>query len=100
MAFEFKINKEVVLVNVEETDKVSILKKMADKLEKGGYVKKSFVTGILEREKIFPTGLQAKGFGVAIPHTDAEHVNSPMIAIATLKNPVKFNIMGVKKMKH
>lgn len=97
MAFEFKIDKKVVLINVAETDKASILKKMADKLENAGYVKKSFIDGILKREEIFPTGLQANGFGVAIPHTDAEHVNSPMIAIATLKNPVKFNMMGGEK---
>lgn len=97
MVFEFekfRLDKKVVLINLEDKDKIEILKKMADRLQREGYVKKSYIQGILKREKIFPTGLQAKNCGVAIPHTDIEHVNSPMIAVATLKNAVEFNMMG------
>ena len=47
-----------------------------------------------EREKVFPTGLQIDDKGVAIPHTDMEHVNRSAIAIASLKNPVSFYQMG------
>ena len=32
--------------------------------------------------------------GVAIPHTDAEHVNEPAICFARLTKPVDFVIMG------
>jgi PTS system galactitol-specific IIA component len=31
---------------------------------------------------------------VAIPHTDAVHVNKPAVAIGTLKKPVLFHLMG------
>lgn len=91
---KFKVDKKVVFINLEDTGKIEVLKKMADRLCKEGYVKESYIQGILKREKIFPTGLQAEGCGVAIPHTDVEHVNSPMIAVATLKNTVEFNMMG------
>ena len=32
--------------------------------------------------------------GVAIPHTDVEHVNTPAVCIVRLKKPVDFVIMG------
>lgn len=97
MAFEFKVDRKVILLKVEEKNKAVILQEMADKLEKAGYVKRSFIDNVLKREAVFPTGLQSGDFGVAIPHTDVEHVNSPMISVATLKYPVEFNMMGGEK---
>lgn len=60
-------------------------------LEKG-YVKDSFYEGCVEREKKFPTGLPTR-IPVAIPHTDAEHVNEPAICLLRLKKPVAFYSM-------
>ncbi len=62
-------------------------------LEKG-IVNKDFEKAILDREQVFPTGLQFDGYGVAIPHTDAEFVNNTKIAIMTLKDPVEFTQMA------
>lgn len=55
---------------------------------------KSYLPAVLNREEEYPTGLPTNGVGVAIPHADTKHVLKPGIAVATLKDPVKFNVMG------
>lgn len=51
-----------------------------------GYVKENFLERIKEREKNFPTGLQLEGFGVAIPHTDAECIIKEFVAVVTTES--------------
>ena len=67
---------------------------LASLLEAGGYVKDSFKEAVIEREKVFPTGLPTQLIGIAIPHTDAEHVNRGAMAVGILSDPVVFNEMG------
>jgi len=62
-------------------------------LYKNGYVRESFLSACIEREKHLPTGLPTE-IGVAIPHTDAEHVIIPAICMLQLKKPVAFRNMG------
>ncbi len=94
MTNKFKLDSKVVKTQLEAKTKEEVLAQMADLLEDCGYVKKSYKDGIIKREEIFPTGLPTGNIGVAIPHTDVKHVNKPMIAAATLKEPVKFRVMG------
>jgi PTS system galactitol-specific IIA component len=61
---------------------------------KGGYVKTSYLAAVLEREEKMPTGLQTQAYGIAIPHSDPEHVNCSAIAIALLDQPVLFKNMA------
>ena len=63
-------------------------------LEENSFVKPSFGEAVLKREKIFPTGLNTRPVNIAIPHTDAEHVNQGAIAIGVLPTPVQFVEMG------
>ena len=58
-----------------------------------GVVYESYPKAVLEREKIFPTGLQFQDYGIAIPHTDVEHVKKAQLAM-TLDQPVEFYQMG------
>lgn len=67
---------------------------LASLLEEMGYVKDSFGQACLEREKVFPTGLPTEPFGIAIPHTDCEHVRRGAIAVGILPKPVQFVEMG------
>ena len=61
------------LINLVETapDRITLLRKLSQKLIQKGYVKDSFEAALLEREKEFPTGLQLENTAVAIPHTYA-----------------------------
>lgn len=88
------LDDRVVKIDLECKDKFEVLEKVAEMLLSSGYVKESFIQGVIDREKIFPTGLPTGDYCVAIPHTDVIHVNTPMIAVATLKEAVEFNIMG------
>lgn len=85
---------KVILLNVQAKDADDALVILAKKLESEGYVKETFVQAILDREAEFSTGLPGYGRGVAIPHADPHHVNHSVLAVATLKNPVQFRMMG------
>lgn len=88
------INEELVVTNLEVNNQEDVFKILFEKLFKNGYVKESFLEGIVNREKSYPTGLLLGKNNVAIPHTDAEHVLKPAIALATLARPVIFKNMA------
>ncbi|MCT4379576.1 PTS sugar transporter subunit IIA [Leuconostoc pseudomesenteroides] len=71
-----------------------VLRHLSEKMVESGSVKSSYIDAVVEREKEFPTGLNTEGVGIAIPHTDAEHVIRDQIAVLRLKNPVTFLQMG------
>mgnify|MGYP000283944104 CR=1 FL=1 len=87
-------HKELIVTNVNVKSNEEIFKILFKKLYDRGFVKKSFLDAIIEREKTFPTGLSLNKYNVAIPHTDPKHVIKPAVAVATLKKPVVFKNMG------
>lgn len=89
-----KLSSSQVLIFTEKLPIEDVVNQMAESLEERGYVKDSYSSAVLEREKVFPTGLPTEPIGVAIPHTDAEHVNNDAISIGILKEPVQFEEMG------
>ena len=89
------LDKEIFEINVKNiSSKEEALTYLSDKLIEKGIVKESYKEAILNREKVFPTGLQFEKYGIAIPHTDVEHVKKEQIAVMTLENPVSFYQMG------
>ena len=91
---DIAFSEDLVLMEVDAKDKFDLLRQAAKCLQKHGYVKESYADAVIEREKVFATGLPTVMGGVAIPHNDVEHVNTPAVCIARLKNPVDFVIMG------
>jgi len=67
---------------------------LGTRLQAGDFVKDSWITAALEREKTFATGLPTPEIGVAIPHADVEHVQKQAIAVGVLEKPVEFGEMG------
>lgn len=88
------IDEKLILVNESVENKQDIIKKLGQLLFDQGFVKDTYIQAVLDREIVYPTGLKARVTGVAVPHTDTEHVINPAVAIATLKKPVVFNGMG------
>ena len=80
-------------IRLDVKDRDELFETMASGLVDSGRVKPSFLRGLMDREEIFPTGLPISG-GVAIPHTDAEHVLLDSISVATLIHPVGFREMA------
>jgi PTS system galactitol-specific IIA component len=89
------IDERNILVNLKVANRTEAICRLGGLLYDNGYVKETYVQAVLDREEIFPTGLQTTLLGMAIPHTDTEHVIHPSIAIATLKEPVIFQGMGM-----
>lgn len=89
------LNEELIFVDMEAVDEQDAIKELANSLYKQGFVKESYIQAILDREKVFPTGLPTEGVGVAIPHTDSIHVKKGAIALGVLKESVFFHTMGM-----
>ena len=71
-----------------------VIETLGEILYKAGFVRASYTKAVLEREEIFPTGLPTQPYGIAIPHTDSEHVEAGAIAIGILQYPTPFREMG------
>lgn len=91
---------KVALFHKDADDQFSALKILADEMINSGAAKDSFYDAIVEREKVFATGLSLNnGMCVAIPHTDPEHVNKTQVGFISLNNPVEFIEMGTEDKK-
>jgi PTS system galactitol-specific IIA component len=88
------LNIELIDPALEAATKEEAIAKLSQRLQDLGLVTDDFPKAVLKREKEFPTGLPTKAFQIAIPHTDAEYVSRSALAIAVLKEPVSFNVMG------
>lgn len=61
------LKKELILLDIDVKDKLDVLEIMADNLHRLGYVKDTYKKAVIEREKVFATGLPTLIGGVAIP---------------------------------
>lgn len=87
------IKRELLFSKMKPQDYEEMIAFLGKKMEEQGYVKPSYTSAVLEREKGFPTGLQMGDYGIAIPHTDREHVYQSALAIATLASPIEVRSM-------
>jgi|LSQX01.2.fsa_nt_gb PTS system galactitol-specific IIA component len=88
------IEEDNFFIQVEAESDQQIIRLIGNHFFKKGFVKESYTQAVLDREEIYPTGLEAPGGGIAIPHTDAHHVHTSTIGVATLKSPVEFRVMA------
>lgn len=86
---------DLIIFNMDAKDNMNAIEQLANKLLDHDSVKESFVEAIKIREEKYPTGLPTEAIGVAIPHTDSIHVKKGALALGLLKNPVKFQVMGM-----
>ncbi|OYD06826.1 PTS sugar transporter subunit IIA [Paludifilum halophilum] len=88
------IDQSLILQNIKANTKEEVLTLMASNMREQGVVKESYIQAIIDREKIYPTGLPTQGVSVAIPHTDRVHVNKKSLSVGVLTEPVHFVLMG------
>lgn len=80
------------IFNVEQAgSRTELLALLADSLYRDGCVKESFLQGVLEREAVYPTGIDMETHSVAIPHTEFEHVISTGFAVAINHAGIEFH---------
>lgn len=93
------LNDKLVKIDLEANSSAEVIRTLGNLMFDQDNVKHTYVNAVIEREKVFPTGLPSDGVYVAIPHTDSIHVNRSCMAVATLKHPVEFSMMGNEKVK-
>jgi PTS system galactitol-specific IIA component len=94
MKIEDVLKEDCIIENLEAATREEALSAMCNILLSKGYVKDTFPAAILERERLYPSALPMEGHKIAIPHTDAEHVNKSVILFARLTRPLEFCSMG------
>ncbi len=94
MSGKLELSASLVHFFVHPVTRDEAILKLVSLLEEKGYVKPSFGQACIEREKVYPTGLPTQPFGIAIPHTDCEHVERGAIAVGVLPETVRFVEMG------
>lgn len=70
-----------------------LFEQVAQKASDLGWVREDFLDRIKTREETFPTGIQLRSMGAAIPHTDAECILEEFVAVITLQDSVVFQSM-------
>lgn len=86
--------KEMVMDEVTANDQIELFTKVAEKLQDMDIVQSSYLKELKKREDVFPTGLQTKTIGVAIPHVDPTNIKTDGIMVVRPSSPVKFQQMG------
>lgn len=86
-------DKHLCLFHLDVANQTELFEKMFKKLYENGFVKQSYLNGIIKREKEYPTGILFADTGFAIPHTDSVHVIKSQICFTSLKRPIVFNDM-------
>lgn len=87
------IKKEVIFLNKTFKTTDELFTFIGEKTNSLGLAKETFESALKEREAVYPTGLQLDNIGVAIPHSDAEHINEEFISVVTVDEPVSFKSM-------
>lgn len=87
-------NESLVFLDYPVESAEDFIRKMSSYLESEGMVLPTYVDAVLNREKVFPTGLPTIPFPVAIPHGDPEHVIKPCIVVAKPTQAIEFGEMG------
>jgi len=87
------LKEDLIWLNSQIETPTQVFKQISNKGVDLGYVNETFLNKIKEREENYPTGLQLEGYGVAIPHTDADSIREQFISIVIPENGVTFKRM-------
>jgi len=87
------LDPDLVICGLKAQDAEKVIRYLGSLLYERGLVRDTFVEATLAREKEMPTGLPIGEINAAIPHADIEHVVEPALAVATLNEPVSFQVM-------
>ena len=97
MGLDHFFSKDLVFC-LEADNQEQLFDQVATLLEEKKVVTDTYRSALIEREKIFPTGLDMEFLGkdlpnVAIPHTDTIHNLTENVVVVRLAKPVTFHNM-------
>lgn len=68
------LNENLIVPDLEAENSEEVFEKLGGLFIAEGYCRDTYVDALKEREKDFPTGINMGTIGIAIPHTDKQHV--------------------------
>jgi PTS system galactitol-specific IIA component len=89
-----RFNEDVIALSVCSPNAETVIEMLANLLQSQGWVRESYGFDTIQREMKHPTGLPTHPFCIAIPHADADGVIESSLAMAMMREPVKFKNMG------
>ncbi len=90
---DFTIHDRLVIVGMGAESRQQVIHDLSERLLFGGFVKPSYAEAALARERLYPTGLPTAE-PIALPHADGVHCVRSALAVALLRQPVTFHMMG------
>lgn len=88
------LRRDLVRVHCSYANRTEALLDMAKLFVNCGASKPSYPEAIIAREKVYPTGIPAQAFDIAISHCDSDQVNESAIGVTVLDEPIEFEMMG------
>ena len=89
----YQFRKELIVENIDAQTSEDAIKALGKVLIENGVCGQQYITEVLQREVMYPTGLPTQFGVVAIPHASSTDVLDNAIGVAKLKNPVSFRSM-------
>ena len=89
-----RTDRQLILLHQKEASREEIILRLADTMQKAGYIGPTYGEAAVERERNYPTGLPSEGVPIAIPHAFSKDVVKTGVACAVLDEPVEFVNMG------
>ena len=68
------LNENLIVPDLEAKSSDEVFEKLGGLFIAEGYCRDTYVDALKDREKDFPTGVNMGSIGIAIPHTDKQHV--------------------------
>ena len=87
------IKDELINIAKEDLNYKEVINYLGKTFLKNEYIREEYINDVLTREESFPTGLELKNMGIAIPHANPDNVLKNGISILKFKNPVRFSNM-------
>ena len=81
-----------IYLGVDGNNFFEVLNNVSKELDKKKYINDGYIESVIEREKIFPTGLEFPKYCIAIPHTDSKYIKKDAIEKA-IPEFMRFNIV-------
>lgn len=88
------LSPDLTFIGVEAKDSEELFKVLGAELDTRGLIQGTWMDAILERERVYPTGLTCPSINVAIPHTDPVNIAHPYIAVIKPVQPVELRAMS------
>lgn len=85
---------ENILFDRTAADWEEVVRLAVGRLSENGYVDSKYADDVIERERVYPTGLPTDDVVTALPHAHSSHVKKTGVCVVRLSEPVDFRNMG------